>query len=69
MTFWKHILLGYLVLLVPFFGSFLISIFTPWDVFSPVQDYALVVVPLVGLIRIAAFFLRKSHRPTAEIQK
>jgi hypothetical protein len=57
-TFWQHMFGGWLILLVPFFGLFAISAFTPWDGFDSIigSDYWLYGVPLFGLVWIAVFF-------------
>lgn len=61
MTFWKHMLLGYLILLVPFLAAFAISSFTTWDAFGQVigSDYWAALVCLFGLFWIALFFVRR----------
>jgi hypothetical protein len=67
MTFWQHMLRGWLILMVPFAICFLISLFTPWDMFDQtiVSDDWLYIPPVFGAFWIALFFWRKREKPAA----
>jgi hypothetical protein len=65
MSFWKHMFRGYLISLIPFMAAFLISAFTPWDIFDSEYfgDAILYIIPLFGLVWIVYYFYK--YRPIA----
>ena len=66
MMFWMHMFRGWLILLVPCVGAFIISAFTPWDAFDQVigSDYWAAFVCLFGAFWIALFFIQRRKNST-----
>ena len=65
MRFYKHMLLGWLITVVPFLLAFFISAFTRWDIFDAYGDIALYGVPLFGLVWIIYYFRKYTVRDSA----
>ncbi|MBS0470893.1 MAG: hypothetical protein JSR60_07470 [Proteobacteria bacterium] len=67
MSYWRHAMRGFLFLLVPFIGAFLVSVFTPWDivdtkVFDVVFLYG---VPLFGAFWLGLYIRKMLKNPPA----